>query len=88
MEKIKQIKEKNTSILEKGDEKYDTTQLVNTAWCTFNNCQSYKNMYQGWKNLPLLARPIGHAKNGRAKPNWTSDRDTTRNTAFCSLLHK
>ena len=36
----------------------------------------------------LLARPIGQTKNGRLKPNCTSDQDTTRNIAFCSLLPK
>ena len=38
-----------------------------------------------------FARPIRHAKkNGRIKANsmWTSDRETTRNSNFCSLLPK
>ena len=31
----------------------------------------------------LVARPIGHPKNGWSKRKFTSDRDTTRNIAFC-----
>ena len=34
LEKIKQIKEKNTSITEIGNDKDGATWLVNTAWCT------------------------------------------------------
>ena len=57
MEKIKQIKKKNTSIPEKeilvevvvrsGSEEVrnDTTRLVNTVWRTCNNCQLYENTY-------------------------------------------
>ena len=53
---------------------------------------------QGWTNFfldarlfgraILLAHPIGHAKNGWSKPKCTSNRDTTGNIAFCSLLLK
>ena len=36
----------------------------------------------------LLARPIGHAKDGCSKPQCMSDQDTTRNIALFSLLFK
>ena len=66
MEKIKQIKKKNTSIPEKGilvevavrsgsDEvRNDTTRLVITAWRTCNNCQLYENTYRDSCALPCL----------------------------------
>ena len=36
----------------------------------------------------LLARSIGYAKNRWSKPKCTSDRDTTKDLAFCYLLLK
>ena len=53
---------------------------------------------QGWTNFFLSAQlfgyailfvpPIGQTKNGWSKPKCTSDRDKTRNIAFCSLSPK
>ena len=43
----------------------------------------------GWgANFFLGARLFGRAKNGWSKPKRTSDRDTTRSIAICSLLPK
>ena len=50
MEKLKQIKEKNTSIHKKGDDRDDTTRLVNTV----NNCKLQENKFTESCTLPCL----------------------------------
>ena len=61
-------------------------------------CKDFNLEYQAWTNLVhiarffgrsiFLARPIGHAKNRLAKSKCPSDRKTSGNIAFCSLLPK
>ena len=48
-----------------------------------------KRAFTGVNKYP--SRPptfLGHAKNGWSKPQCSSNRDTTRNISFCSLLLK
>ena len=60
------------------------------VWFLLGN---FMKRVQGWTNFfldarffgraVLLARPIGHAKSKHAKPNCTSNRETTRKFYFC-----
>ena len=60
---------------------------------TVHNTSLEKSFYRGgqislYAPYVLLAHPIGHAKNTWSKAKCLSNRDTTRNLSFCSLLAK
>ena len=64
----------------------------------FDILMQHVGRLQAWTNLfrrarffgrsVSLARPIGHARNGSAKPKCASDLETSGNIVFCSLLPK
>ena len=61
---------------------------IGNEWVNTDSLKKYFVNARLFGHAILLPHPIGHAKSGWSKPNCTSDQDTTRDIAFCSLLPK